>query len=517
MNQRFEEFKVMKHDYYQGDKTKSKKEEIQAVVTKLISDGWATETMKIVYDFGIEKYRTIGLNSLTYTVYEKDKTIRVLLKQTYTEFLPKNALDYVCGKNLVFEPHEPLDYELDGMPYSNLFIKSRFLSYSPPRGKRIASIDWNKYRAISALFDNVFKTKDRKDFFINWLAYGFQTLKKSRTAIVSKGIQGTGKGVIFERIIQYAIGANYTTVLENEALKSRFNGELENKLFVLANEIKADHREGNNTYERLKMYIADTELRFEDKNIKARTIPNYFNMWFHSNHDVPLQIQGSDRRYTVFNTKSKKLTTVSDELGYEFISEFLKDVDLERDDFIYDIMSLKYDEVKATTPLTTEEKELIYEASMNKIDILSDKLKKKDLEWLADGVYDLYESSDINDETREIKREFDTPTAFIAELSKQLKGNYLTNGMGQFLYKIFVNETAKDRKIGLQLNSKLGKATLKNLNGNRFKYRKIDNDKDVTFVDNVDIQYEDKNGNIEQVVTLSIKGRNIPSIDRELF
>jgi len=35
------------------------------------------------------------------------------------------------------------------------------------------------------------------------------------------------------------------------------------------------------------MYVTDDEIRFEDKNVKARTIPNFFNMWFHSNHNVP--------------------------------------------------------------------------------------------------------------------------------------------------------------------------------------------------------------------------------------
>jgi len=217
------------------------------------------------------------------------------------------------------------------------------------------------------------------NYFINWLAYGMQTLSKTGTAIVSKGVQGTGKGVIYELIIQYMIGSKYTTLLDNEGLKSRFNGELENKLFVLANEIKADFREGNTIYERLKMYVTDSSIRFEEKNTKARTIPNFFNMWFHSNNDVPLQIQGSDRRYTVFNTKSRKLTEVSEELGYEHISDYIKAIQNERDNFIYDIMSLKYDKYQATTTLQTVEKELIYEASMSKIEVLSDKLKKLDI------------------------------------------------------------------------------------------------------------------------------------------
>ncbi len=477
-NSDFKKFEELKEKYYKNP-TKAQKEEVTNEVINLIINGWVTQSMKIVYDFGIEKYRTIGLQSMKYKVYDKDKTIRVMLKQTYNEFLPKNSLDYIQGKELIFNPHKPLNFNKDGINYANLFIKSKFLSFNS-KGKRINNIDWSKYKAITPLFENVFKTKDRMNYFINWLAYGFQTLSKARTAIISKGIQGTGKGVIFEHIIQYAIGENYTTILENEALKSRFNGELENKLFVLANEIKADFREGNSTYERLKMYVTDKEIRFEDKNIKARTIPNFFNIWFHSNNEVPLQIQGSDRRYTVFNTKSKKLTEVSEELGYEHISDFISQIKRERDGFIYEIMSLKYDTQKAITPLDTEEKELVYEASMSKIEVLSDKLKKRDIDYLKEGIEDFYESDD-NLEDVNIHRFFNTPIEFIQELSKQLNNNYLKNDMAKYLYKIFVNESEKDRKIGLQFNKYFGKAIIKNLSGNRFKYRKIDNEKNVTF------------------------------------
>ena len=479
-NREFETFIELKRKFEENP-TKAQREEVVKEVAKLITDGWVTSSMKVIYDFSIEKYRTIGLNSLEYMVYDKDKSIKILLQQTYRNFLPKTPLIYISGKRLVFEPHKPITYNIDGVDYANLFLKSKFLSYNP-KGKRIGSINWSRYKAISPLFQNVFKSLERMNYFVNWLAFGFQTLTKARTAIISKGIQGTGKGVIFEKIIQYAIGKNYTTILENEALKSRFNGELENKLFVLANEIKSDFREGNSTYEKLKMYVSDSEIRFEEKNIRARTIPNFFNIWFHSNNDVPLQIQGSDRRYTVFNTKSKKLTELSEELNYEYITDFLSVVEKERDSFIYEIMSLKYDMILATTPFDTEEKELIYEASMSKIEVLADKIKKSDIEYLKDTIEDFYESNQLEPLNLEIKKMniFDS-NSFITELNQQLRGNYLKNDISKVLYKIFVNDTESDRKIGLILNRFFGKSIQKWIEGKNFKYRKIDSDKEVNF------------------------------------
>lgn len=483
-NNHFEKFLELKSKY-KDNPTKAQKEEVENEVRKLILNGWATESLKVVFDFSIEKYRTMGLNSQSIKVYDKDKSIRVILRQTYGEFLPKGAIDLIQGKELIFDPHKPISFSDDGIDCANLFLKSKFFSFNPS-GQRIDAIEWDRYRNIKALFENVFKTQERMNYFVNWLAYGFQTLNKSGTAIVSKGIQGTGKGFIFEEIIKYAIGERYVTTLDNEALKSRFNGELENKLFVLANEIKADFREGNTVYERLKMYITDPSIRMEEKNIKARSIPNFFNIWFHSNHDVPLQIQGSDRRYTVFNTKSKQLREVSNELGHEDLSDFHKAVVKERDEFIYDIMRLKCDRVMAKTPLSTEEKELIYEASMSKMDVLSDKLKKKDIGYFNDAVTDFYNSDDLDKIIGQLRRmSLDTTEEFIRELNTQLNGNYIKNDLSNILYKIFVNENEADRKIGLQFNKHFGKAEQKWISGKNFKYRKIDSDKNVDFEHNV--------------------------------
>jgi len=462
-------------DRYKNDKSKSIKHDIENEVRSLVSKGYATPTLKIVYDIAIEKYRTIGLEDMAIKTYDKDKTIKGILRKTY-KIIPRDILDYVPYKELVFS---------SGIDYANLFIPSKFYQYKAKENEMINFLDWNKYPNIKALFENVFKTLDRMNYFVNWLSYGFQTRKKAGTAIISKGEQGVGKGVIFEEIIKYAVGEPYTHTLNNDALRSRFNGELENKLFILANEIKADFREGNTIYETLKMYITDPTIRFEEKNIKARTIPNFFNIWFHSNHEVPLQIQGSDRRYTVFNTKSKKLKVVSEELGYAHIKFYIEAIRNERDSFLYDLMRLKYDMSLATTPMQTEEKELIYEASMTKIEVLSDKIKKHDIAYFSDYIEDFYKSDD--EDYQDIKRDLkiilgiDSHTSMIKEIQKQFNGNYIKNDLSRILYKIFVNEKEKDRKIGLALNNFFGKAVLKNLNGNRFKYRKIDRDKEVIF------------------------------------
>jgi len=494
---------------YQEAPTNAKLEECKKEVGILIREGWVTPSMKGVYDLAKEKHTTMGQKDLSIDIYDKSYSMEAILVETYGAFLPKYAVKQLPVKKLIFNPHKPQSFTEDGIKKGNLFIKSKFLSFSQESEPMIDVMPWGKYPNIKALFKNVFKDQNRMDYFVNWLAYGFQTLEKAGTAIISKGVQGTGKGVIYEQIIQYAVGERYTTLLENEALKSRFNGELENKLFVLANEIKADFREGNTIYERLKMYVTDSHIRFEEKNTKAQTIPNFFNIWFHSNNDIPLQIQGSDRRYTVFNTSSKKLETISDELGYEHIKFYIKEIIKERDGFIFDIMKIKYDISKATKPMPTEEKEMIYEASMSKLEILCDKIKKYDIEYFREPIEIFYESPEMSDHAVELKMlQLEGHLDFIKELNKQFNGNFITTKMLEMLYRILVKPNETANIVGRQFGKHFKPTILKKIDNKTFRYRHIDEDKEVIFKDEYPLEVEELDGTVK---SKGMRNRNVVS------
>jgi hypothetical protein len=186
----------------------------------------------------------------------------------------------------------------------------------------------------------------------------------------------------------------------------------------------------------------------------------------------------------VFNTKNKKLVEVSEELGFNHISEYIEAIREERDNFIYDIMSLKYDKYQATTPMPTEEKEIVYQASMSKIDVLGDKIKKLDFDYFRDG---LEEANNSNDEDVTIK-EFahdlnaDSVDGVLAIIKTEFTRNYISNRMASFLYRVFVNEKESYRKVGISFNRLFGKALQKKVNGKVVKYRKINSDREVAII-----------------------------------
>ena len=400
---------------------------------------------------------------------------------------------------LVFEPFKNKEWLEGGYLCKNLFKPSKLWqnAYSlrvkaQEEGKLYENIDFIfKYPHISALLQNLLRDDvERIEYFINWLAAALVTLRKIGTAIVFKGIQGTGKGLLYEQIIQPIIGEKYTYTFSNSDLKSQFNKNLQNKLFVVGNEIKGDFREGNHIYETLKMWITDKDLRIEAKGKDAFQIQNYFNVMIFSNNETPLQIQASDRRYSVFETREKPIIQIAKEdFGYKGTIEFVEGIRKELENFVFDLFKYNFNIHKARIPAVTQEKYNIYLASVKKSEIFATALKQKDIEYFQTLIVDYVDLMD-NEEFEKLCSKFKiviqknrngvldkiaTYNNVIKEVFKQLYENgEVDNNYLSFLYVIATGEKVENtQKIGTALTVLFGKSIPKRKGNNLFRVRQV--------------------------------------------
>jgi len=385
---------------------------------------------------------------------------------------------------LVFEPFKSREWVEGGYLCKNLFKPSELWQEAynnrieaEKKGELYKDVNFVfRYPHISALLLNLLRDDmERVEYFINWLSTALVTLRKIGTAIVFKGIQGTGKGLLYEQIIQPVVGEKYTYTFSNQDLKSQFNKNLQNKLFVTGNEIKGDFREGNHIYETLKMWITDKDLRIEAKGKDAFQINNYFNVLIFSNNETPLQIQASDRRYTVFETKERQIIQIAKEdFGYKGTSEFVEGIRRELDSFVCDLFKYDFNVHKARIPAITKEKYNIYLASVKKSEIFANALKTKDIEFFENIMLDYVELMD--NETFErlcnkfriviVKNQFqkldkiETYNQVKKELFKELESSgEVNNNILSFLYVISTGEKPENtQKIGTALTVLFGKS-----------------------------------------------------------
>jgi len=435
-------------------------------VIEFLKAGFLNKNELIFLDIETEKFCIYNLS--------QDKILRLNSKSILENYVYKNYklefsintfAKYIPMLNLIFLPNKPKIFKTHNKLHFNTFRENSILATrnNIKDIDRITSLDLNKYPNIKILLNNLFTKKESLNYFLNWFSTILNTLEKNRTSIVLKGIQGTGKGLLYDFIISHILGSAHCITISNEQLKGRFNEELESKIFVIGNEIKGDFRDGNTSYEKLKMYITDEEILIEGKNLKTRKIKNFFNMMIFSNHDTPLQISPHDRRYSVITTNDIKIDELVDDMDI-----FINNLKKERDNFLKDLIKLKYSKYKASQVLENDDKRLIMEASTPKIELLANWLKKGNQDRIIEGL-DEFKEIATNKEIAEI---FNIELEFIENkkenLFKTLQNEVLeafeigimANKILFSLYKIFVNHNDGTKKIATNLNTTLGKVMI---------------------------------------------------------
>ena len=198
---------------------------------------------------------------------------------------------------------------------------------------------------------------ERIKWIINWLAYFFQELKKSQVALVLLGVQGAGKGIFFNEVIKPFFGEEFVKTINDKSLDTRFLGSLvENTMFFNLDEISANKSQKNSIKNFLKALVTNGTITAEKKYKNMdKEIPIFGQVLITSNELYALEIEPSDRRFTVFNTGGNLAHCNFLGFGsYESLSNAIKN-DLEQ--FAVYLKSIQIDVQMANTALNTTEKD----------------------------------------------------------------------------------------------------------------------------------------------------------------
>ena len=439
----------------------AKKEKIISVDKK--------EIEKELYNELKAKYKDTG--KFWKELNERKKTLFYEIESVYVEF----------------DPHAPqLLYELKGTKYFNLFkntkIREKMLKIHKETKEKYKNFDFlKKYKYVDYLLNSITNDNtEHKYYLLNWIVYIFITHKKTMNTIIFKGIEGAGKNLFYEKIIQKVFGKEQTTVISNNELVSEFNSFIENRSFIVANEVQ-DYTNKKSMYEKLKQWISDSNFVANGKYEKHKNVDNYANFLIFSNNDIPVPISVTDRRYSVIETKNIDLKIqVEEELNID-IEEFIKRLDNEVDNFLLDLAKYEYDAKKAIKVLKNKERDAIILNTEEKTKILKRKLQEFDKNWFLNEYvqeYLFYIENDeyfaiteklklgnINDNIDETHVQIINEVFEALELKKFVPNNYLR----YLLY--FMYGGAKELKELNKFIAKLGEKTPKAIwfKGNAYK------------------------------------------------
>jgi len=252
-----------------------------------------------------------------------------------------------------FDPHSNEEFieAESGLYELNLFIPTSYMLQE-------CSCHYaeQSFPAIYALVSNLCNNNpDRVEWMFNREAYFMQGLKKSQVALVFKGKQGTGKSIYVNEVLSPIFG--YIKTINDKSLNTSYPGGIvENTLYFNLDEISVTKSQSEGSKNFLKALITNDTITAEKKfKTLDKETSIYGQVLITSNEEYPVEIEPSDRRFTVFNT-GVALSKIGF-LEYGGGEELIGAIKSELPAFACYLKRRHIDKVKANTPLWTSEKQ----------------------------------------------------------------------------------------------------------------------------------------------------------------
>jgi hypothetical protein len=142
-------------------------------------------------------------------------------------------------------------------------------------------------------------------YVLAWLAQAVQEpAKRPGTALVLRGMQGTGKGVL---CVQFGslFGPHFTHVTHSRHLVGNFNAHLKDALIVFADE--AYWGGDKSTEGALKALVTEEWLPIEHKGKDVLRVTNHVRLMIATNHEWPVPAGFEERRFCIIDVSDRRM------------------------------------------------------------------------------------------------------------------------------------------------------------------------------------------------------------------
>ena len=264
-----------------------------------------------------------------------------------------------------FDPTDPRVINVDEQ-WVNTFKPTRYLTENYDPVDEIPPI-------IDRVLNSLLSEPDAKQHFLNWLAFIFQYRKKTQTAWIFYGTTGTGKGLLFEKILQPLFGPEYVVPVLTPNIEEQYNGYLEKALINWLDEFQlTESAHSDRIMDKLKNMI--TEIRTSIRKMRANTVTRqlYNNVIIATNHNDPIPIEANDRRFNVAPPQRRALLISVDEIDR---------LESELDDFAAFLANYRVNQQAVTRPLDNRHRKEVIRNAQNSSHAFFYALKSGDLDY----------------------------------------------------------------------------------------------------------------------------------------
>lgn len=327
---------------------------------------------------------------LTYLVF-LDRRTSVYYRGTYDQ--ANDLLDITAAKNetqlrhfaeqygvplgsfipewdMTFDPKDSVRVDFENRSI-NTFQLTEYMKRTP---KKVPKCPPTIFRIIHHVLGS---DADCTVHFVNWLAYILQNRTRTQTAWVLHGTEGTGKGILMNRVLRPIFGRNQTTIRRMEELNEQYNAWMRQCFLVFIDEIEAKaFTNERGVMAKIRNFITEPFVTIRQMYASAVECENFTSWIFASNKPEPVIIPKDDRRHNVGKYQPKKLGMTDAELDR---------IPNELQAFHDYLLGYPVDKTAATTVLDNEDRSTMISISESSVDtVTSALLDHGSMEFLLD-------------------------------------------------------------------------------------------------------------------------------------
>ena len=219
------------------------------------------------------------------------------------------------------------------------------------------------------------------EYFINWLAFIFQTNKKTGTAWLLQGVPGTGKGIFYTKILRPLFGQQHVPMRALQSIEEQFNLYMREALFLIVDEFHmASANAGTiKIADKLKSMITEPTLTIRAMRTNQIEVPNFTNLIFYTNRNDAAAVEEGDRRYNIGVRQEQKLEAV-----YPEVIENIDKLENELSTFATILRNFVVNKRLVHTPMSNDAKAQMAHITMSVLEEFFAAVKHGTLEFFID-------------------------------------------------------------------------------------------------------------------------------------
>lgn len=210
---------------------------------------------------------------------------------------------------------------------------------------------------------------------INWLAAIVQTRDRTRTAWVLHGTEGTGKGIMINKVLRPMFGT-HAALRRMEELSEKYNHFMEGSFIVFVDEVQTKALQNEQgVMAKLRNFITEETVPIRQMYSNAIEVRNYTNWIFSSNMSDPVSIKRGDRRFNVGKYQGAKLEMTDAEIDK---------IDTEVQAFYNYLMAYAVDFELAGKIIESHDRDVLISISENSVDTVGNAMLGGDFGFLIE-------------------------------------------------------------------------------------------------------------------------------------